>query len=358
MSTRKPEQPFLNDDLRELVEREAREHEARRHKEPDPDEESGEDDLRLLAIEEDMNQAARAENTIKAYRCSWGTFERWCATTRRRPLPATSHTLRYFILDCLDKQRKLSTIDGHISAIVAMHSDHRLASPLNERVKTLMRNSARRKREKPVKKQALQPEQLRRMGAYLRERDGRFGMGLRAVRDWAIIQIGFNAGWRRSEIASLTTEDIALEPRGVAIRLSSGSKTDQTAEKQRLIGIERLPDSDLCPVRALEEWLKVRGNWSGALFNPILPNKEIQRRAISGDSISEIVKRALEGVGVDPKPYGGHSLRAGMITTAARNGATLPAIQDRSGHASLQVLMGYIRDVNIFKSNPMRGAFS
>jgi integrase len=354
MSTCNLEQSFLFDEYRELA--------AEIQDELNEAERIREEDLRLQAIEEDLMLGDRAANTIKAYRCSWGQFERWCNERRNQSLPAAPQTLRKFISHCLDpklkRKQKLRTVRGHVAAIVAKHTDHRLPSPLNEATKELLRSSARRLKQQPVKKDALQPDQLSQIAAYLRQRRGRFGTGMRAVRDRAIILIGFNSGWRRSELASLTTDDIAFCPEGVALRLSAGSKTDQKAEHQRFIGVEKLLDSDVCPVQALEDWMKIRGNWDGPLFNPIGSDRKVQLRAISGDSVCKILKRALNGIGVDPKTYGGHSLRAGMITAAARNGATLPAIQDRSGHASLQVLMGYVRKENLFASNPLRGVFS
>lgn len=324
----------------------------------DPGDEEYEE-ARLLAVEENLMQSFRSVNTIKAYKCSWGTFQRWCKMTRREALPTSPDTLRRFIVSCLDPKRvpaqKLRTVKCHVAAIVAKHADRDLPSPMNGQVRKLLRSSARSLQQKPVKKAALQPEQVRRMSEFLRLREGPRSIGMRAARDRAILLIGFNAGWRRSELASLTTDDISFHPQGIGIRLAAASKTDQAAEKHRLIGIKKLDDDLVCPVQALNEWLAIRGTWSGPLFNPIRGNGQILTKAIVGETVNDILKLALERIGVDPKTYGGHSLRSGMITAAARNGATIPAIMDRSGHASLQVLMGYIREEQLFASDPLHG---
>ena len=305
-------------------------------------------------------QAKRAVNTIRAYKCSWRTFEIWCATRNRQSLPANSSTLRQFILYCIsDKKRKLTTIEGHVAAIRAKHRDAGYPSPFNEATRELLRSSARRYKQKPVKKHALKPEHLREIARYLDEvydfGNPLFGVRIRAVRDRAIILIGFNSGWRRSELASLTMDDIAQHPQGIAVRLTAGSKTDQAAQRERIIGIKRLPGSPMCAVQALEEWVRIRGDWPGALFTPIGLDGKIRHHALSGDTVCHLLKRALKRIGIDPKPFGAHSMRAGMITAAARNGAAFPAIQDRSGHASLQVMMGYIRSENLFASDPLHG---
>ena len=52
--------------------------------------------------------------------------------------------------------------------------------------------------------------------------------------------------------------------------------------------------------------------------------------------------------GLDPARYGGHSLGAGFVTSAARAGVDVWKIQQSAGLASLQVLSGYVRDARLF----------
>jgi len=51
-----------------------------------------------------------------------------------------------------------------------------------------------------------------------------------------------------------------------------------------------------------------------------------------------------ERIGEDPRRFGGHSLRAGHATSAARAGKRVDVIQAQTGHRHLETLMGYIRD--------------
>jgi integrase len=130
------------------------------------------------------------------------------------------------------------------------------------------------------------------------------------------------------------------------------SKTDQLG-KGRVTGIHYGKREETCPVRALEAWLKVRGEWRGPLFTRINKSGEVLHAGLAGESILDVVKRCLSLIGVDPSAYGAHSLRAGMITAAAESGADAAAIMGRTGHKSLQTVIGYIRPAQAFHSNPL-----
>ena len=114
-----------------------------------------------------------------------------------------------------------------------------------------------------------------------------------------------------------------------------------------------LPTASTCPVRALREWLYLRGRTPGPLF-PGGANSATSR--LSGRSIGIAVKRGLRLVGIDPTNYGAHSLRAGMITAAALDGMPESLIMQRSGHRSLQTLAKYVRTASVFAVDVLRRA--
>jgi len=49
--------------------------------------------------------------------------------------------------------------------------------------------------------------------------------------------------------------------------------------------------------------------------------------------------------------YGGHSLRAGFLTAAARAGASVFKMCEVSRHKSMQVLADYVRDAELFRDH-------
>ncbi len=62
------------------------------------------------------------------------------------------------------------------------------------------------------------------------------------------------------------------------------------------------------------------------------------------------MQRQEAAVGLDPKDYGGHSLRAGLATAAAA-GKGECAIMAQTGHKSVERVRRYIRDGEIFRDN-------
>jgi len=67
--------------------------------------------------------------------------------------------------------------------------------------------------------------------------------------------------------------------------------------------------------------------------------------------VALVVKRRAEAVGLDPDQFGGHSLRAGLATSAAAAGASERTIAQQTGHKSMVILRRYIRDGNLFRDN-------
>ena len=61
--------------------------------------------------------------------------------------------------------------------------------------------------------------------------------------------------------------------------------------------------------------------------------------------------RSAVAVGLDPSRYAGHSLRAGLATSAAAGGASERDIMQQTGHRSSDMVRRYIREANLFKSN-------
>ena len=59
--------------------------------------------------------------------------------------------------------------------------------------------------------------------------------------------------------------------------------------------------------------------------------------------------------GIDPSTVAGHSLRAGLATSAAKAGKSERAIMAQTGHRSVAMVRRYIRDANLFSENAAAG---
>jgi integrase len=53
----------------------------------------------------------------------------------------------------------------------------------------------------------------------------------------------------------------------------------------------------------------------------------------------------------DASRFGAHSLRSGLATQAARNGASERAIMRQTGHKSVSMVRRYIREGELFNDN-------
>jgi integrase len=62
-----------------------------------------------------------------------------------------------------------------------------------------------------------------------------------------------------------------------------------------------------------------------------------------------VVKRAAESAGLDSSRYAGHSLRAGLATSAAAAGVSERAIMAQTGHKSVNMVRRYIREGSLFR---------
>ncbi len=113
---------------------------------------------------------------------------------------------------------------------------------------------------------------------------------------------------------------------------------------------ERTSGQRWCPVRCLTEWQDHAAIDAGPIFRGINRHGHVADQRLSGEAVCVIVKRA-EAAGFDPAGYSGHSLRAGLATSAAMAGASAWKIRQQTGHASDAMLNRYIRDGDMFTSN-------
>ena len=68
-----------------------------------------------------------------------------------------------------------------------------------------------------------------------------------------------------------------------------------------------------------------------------------------------IVKRSCSAAGLEPKSYSGHSMRAGLVTAAAKAGKSTHAIMRQTGHHSVAMVARYVREAQIFDDNAAAG---
>ena len=84
-----------------------------------------------------------------------------------------------------------------------------------------------------------------------------------------------------------------------------------------------------------------------ALFPTVHKTGAIGAAAMTGDAVNEMIRRRAEQAGFTPAQIallGGHSLRAGFVTEAFRQGADAHSIMRQTGHRSPVMLEVYARE--------------
>ena len=189
--------------------------------------------------------------------------------------------------------------------------------------------------------------------ADLRNILGALPNSLLGVRDRALLLLGFTGGFRRSELVALNVEDLEETSAGLIVMIRR-SKTDQEGQGRK-VGDSSGGDQNTCPILALEQWQTAAAIKSGPLFRVMNRHGQALDRRLSAEAVGIVVKRYVEKLGYDPARFAGHSLRAGLATSAAAAGKSERAIMNQTGHRNVATVRRYIRDGNLFRDNAAEG---
>ncbi|WP_255211441.1 site-specific integrase [Sphingopyxis granuli] len=258
-----------------------------------------------------------------------------------RDIPCPSQSIAEYLAD-LAETHAVATIQRRVAAIAKAHRASGFDDPCrSEIVMATMRGIRRTKGMAQREAQALQRDDL---FAVLE----RMGDRPIDVRDKALLLIGFAGAFRRSELVGFDCGDVEPVARGIVLHLRR-SKTDQTGHGRKIaIPYGR---TRWCPVRHLTDWLAYAGIEQGPIFRSIDRHGHIAPNRLSGDAVATIMKKRVGAAGFDPTTFSGHSLRAGLATSAAMAGASSWKIRQQTGHKSDAMLARYIRDGDMFTDN-------
>jgi integrase len=229
----------------------------------------------------------------------------------------------------------MATLARRLAGIHAAHIERGFRDPTKSELVRLTLRGIRRRFGRPQRRvAALTCNQLATIITSL-------GKSATDVRDAAVLLIGFAGAFRRSELVAIDRENVQIDETGATVLLCRG-KTDQVGHG-RTVPIPRV-GGRMCPITALEEWLRVSGIACGPLFRPMAKGGGAAERRISAEAVARILKKRTRAIGCDPRRYSGHSLRAGFATEAARLGVPKWRIKAQIGHVSDSMLERYIRD--------------
>lgn len=306
-----------------------------------------------------------ADNTVKALRKDLRYFWGWVEVVYRLdaetyPVPVevverfisdhvkgldfvTNHTMRQRGLKSAPGTHAISTIRRRISSLSTAHEAKGVGGDFNPcrafRVRRLLQSAAKvvAKRGEQTRKKAASTLDVLEQLIQTCE-----GGTLIDLRDRAILAFGFaTGGRRREEIANAIFENLDPMPEGFIFHLNR-SKTDQKGKGEilPLFGIA---------AEYVTAWLVAANILAGPLFCQIDRHGNM-RGALSPSAIAEIIKKRCAIAGLDPRIYGGHSLRSGFITSGGREGIPLSELTPLSTHKDERVAGGYHRAGNLINN--------
>lgn len=303
--------------------------------------------LALADVDEKVRDYARppyADATARAYASDLAHFAAWCAAHGLDALPAEPLTLARY-LSAHAGALKTATLERRRAAIAQAHRRKGLTSPTDDPgVRNVWKNIKRDHGTAQEGKAAAVTDDLRRMVAPL-------GDGPLGVRDRALLLLGFAGAFRRSELVALDVGDVREVRDGLVVRIAK-SKTDQEG-RGREVGIPYGSALETCPVRSVLAWLELRGVTAedAPLFVGVDRHGRILPGRLSDRAVARAVKRAAAAAGLDAAAFAGHSLRAGLATSAALADLPEHAIARQTRHKSMAVLQRYIRPAGLFRQN-------
>lgn len=277
-----------------------------------------------------------SENTRKAYRADLAHFSDWGGA-----LPASADLVARYLADHANTLAP-SSLARRVATLSKVHEANGWPNPCrSEIVRATMRGIKRVKGTAQDQARPLLREDLFILLDTL-------GDDARSRRDRALLLIGWAGGFRSSELVGLDLADIEELREGLVLHLRR-SKTDQMGQGRK-IGIP-LGRTRHCPVAALSAWLGVLSMDEGPIYRPVDRHGNVQPDRLRSDAVSTILRDRLAGAGIDPEGYSGHSLRAGLATSAIKAGVPTFKVRAQTGHASDLMLSRYVRDAGLFDGN-------
>lgn len=272
---------------------------------------------------------------------------------------------------------KIATVRVHLAAIADAHARAGHLDPTRHAgVTQLVQGWARTFGSRPQRKEPVLLEGVLAIIASMEH--GVYPAGVSAARDAAAIWLGFAGALRRSEAARLRLSSLRLHERdGIHVHVGS-SKADQEDARADVVVLPygSRASSTSCPVCAIHRWVYLvvgeqeRAKLSVSLrrrevmrvllsqpyrgdahvcgrdgSNPLVSQQDLHSDApllratyrnrhdarisdggVSGDALHAMLRARAAAAGLVDTDLGFHSLRAGHVTQARRNGASTEAI--------------------------------
>ncbi|WP_053981809.1 site-specific integrase [Marinagarivorans algicola] len=297
-----------------------------------------------MANIDDYLHAATRDNTRKSYRAavehfevSWGGF-----------LPATADSVARYLV-CYAERLSVNTLRQKLAGLAAWHRDQGFPDPTKApHVRKVLKGIAELH---PVTPKQAKPISLNHLTQLVAALDGATQnqertQALQAIRNKALLLMGFWRAFRSDELARLCVEHIeATAGEGMKIFVPR-SKGDHS----RLGRHYSAPAlKQLCPVEAYLDWVHAAHIHEGPVFRSISRWGHLSDQALHPVSILGIIKQCCKKASIDDAQlFSSHSLRRGFATWANAQGWDTKSLMEYVGWKDVQSAMRYIEAADPF----------
>ena len=259
-------------------------------------------------------RGAYSANSERAQQADRAVYGAWCRDRLIPPAPVVAETLAAFV-EAMAEVRAPATVRRYVASVALAERAAGRASPANHHavrlaLKRMHRQLGRRQR------------QVRGLDWPLRQRLlAAAGDRLIDARDRALIGLAYDAMLRRSELAALAVDDLAVQPHGWATVLVRAAKNDAEGQGHRAY---LAPDT----VALVRHWLEHAQVAAGPLLRSVRKGGRVGARLHPGQ-VPRILKAMARRAGLQEAVVAnlsGHSPRVGAAQDMIAAGIELPAI--------------------------------
>lgn len=284
-----------------------------------------------------------SKNTVRSYSQGLRSWNNWRKLHPEiNQLPVHEFHLALYIASAIQSNQKYGRVENVYCGLNWLHKALDLPNPCESTMVQVLKEAAKRLLSKPVrKKEPISPHDLKRLVNHLK--DG----SLIDLRTLAVAVVSYAGFLRYDELSSLRFEYISFKPTHMQLFINC-SKVDQhnVGDYVHIAKTGR----KTCPVAILQAYLeKAKITSSGFIFRGVSKVKDGHKlrkadKPISYTSLREDVLRAIDGIGLDRKRFGLHSMRRGGATYAANNGVSDRLFKKHGRWSSEGAKDGYVAE--------------
>lgn len=311
-------------------------------------------DSGLSELAREILSARRSHATIETYRSEWARFVDWATEHGPIDYPIAPKVLATYLTWLHANQYGRSTIRKTITVMGLAHDEK--DNPCGDRLVRELIKGILRKDKRPTKKaRPLSLAELLSICDKLTDKGDE-----KALRDRALISLGWMAALRASELVALEWRDVVEVETGIELHIRE-SKTNQSGDVQ-IIALPLLANAYqiICPVRNLRAIYPTdldhpRYAADLPVFLSYLkseaPDYVVSTR-LNKRSVSRIIERSAKLARLEGK-FSSHCLRRGFATFAASKGLSDFQIMRHGRWKSVGVAAGYVELSKLWSDNPL-----